>query len=111
MKLTNLKALPEQAVSHNPEIKKRVMLSPYELPHITNFSQAVFTPGQMAIAHAHDTMYEVFYIEAGEGIIRIDGEDYPLTPGTCVVVEPKERHEVLNNGQNNLVMTVLGIVE
>lgn len=110
MKLTTLNELPEQSVSHNPEIKKRVMLTPDELPNITNFSQAIFTPGQTALAHAHETMYEVFYIESGEGKIRINGEDYPLTQGTCVVVEPKEIHEVINDSQNNLVMTVLGVI-
>lgn len=110
MKLTTLNQLPEQSVSHNPEIKKRVMLTPHELPNISNFSQAIFTPGQIALAHAHETMYEVFYIESGEGTIRINGEDYPLTQGTCVIVEPKEIHEVINDSQNNLVMTVLGVI-
>lgn len=110
MKITNLNELPEKSVSHNPEIKKRVMLTPHELPNITNFSQAIFTPGQCATAHAHDTMYEIFYIESGIGIIRIDGEDFPLNKGTCVVVEPKEIHEVVNKGEDNLVMTVLGVV-
>ncbi|PSF35297.1 cupin domain-containing protein [Aphanothece hegewaldii CCALA 016] len=110
MKITTLNELPEKSVSHNPEIKKKVMLNPFEFPNITNFSQATFTPGQIAIAHAHDTMYEIFYIESGEGQIRIDGKDYPLNKGTCVVVEPGEIHEVSNLGQDNLVINVLGIV-
>lgn len=111
MKLTHLNELPEQSVSHNPEIKKRVMLTPFEFPNITNFSQAIFTPGQVASSHTHETMYEVFYIESGEGKIRINNEEYCLKQGTCVVVEPREVHEIINDGSSNLVMTVLGFVD
>ena len=60
MKITNLQNLPLQAVSHNPEIKKKVMLSKGDLPHLTNFSQASFAPGQIAKAHSHQDMSEVF---------------------------------------------------
>ena len=50
MKIINANNLPQQAVSHNPEITKKVMLSGNDLPHLTNFSQATFAPGQVAIA-------------------------------------------------------------
>jgi quercetin dioxygenase-like cupin family protein len=64
---TSLKNLPEESVSHNPEIKKKVMLRFGDLPHLTNFSQARFAPGQTAPAHAHQDMCEVFFVEAGSG--------------------------------------------
>lgn len=47
-----MKNLPEESVSHNPEIKKKVMLRYGDLPHLTNFSQARFAPGQTAPARA-----------------------------------------------------------
>ncbi len=56
---TSLNELPEQPVSHNPEIKKKVMLKLGDLPHLTNFSQARFAPGQSAPAHAHQDMSEL----------------------------------------------------
>lgn len=63
MKLTSLADVSEQGVSHNPAIRKRVLLSTGDLPHLTNFSQARFAPGQVAKAHAHQDMCEVFLLK------------------------------------------------
>ncbi|BAY11814.1 cupin domain-containing protein [Calothrix sp. NIES-2098] len=106
---TSLNDLPEESVSHNPEIKKKVMLRFGDLPHLTNFSQARFAPGQSAPAHAHQDMSEVFFVESGAGVIYIDGQAYPLLPGNCVAVEPGEVHEVVNNGTTELVLTYFGL--
>ena len=105
MKFTSLNDLPQEAVSHNPEIKKKVMLRFGDLPHLTNFSQARFAPGQVAAAHAHQDMCEVFFVESGSGFIRIDNLEYPLLPGSCVAVEVGEVHEVVNNSTDELVLT------
>lgn len=109
MKLTALNALPEETVSHNPAIKKKVMLRLGDLPHLTNFSQAWFAPGQMAAAHAHADMCEVFFVESGSGAIRIDGQEYSLSAGVCVAVEPGEVHEVCNTGTEALILTYFGL--
>ena len=47
MKITGLDQVPEEPVSHNPAIKKRVLLRSHDLPYLTNFSQAHFAPGQV----------------------------------------------------------------
>ncbi|MEO1373710.1 MAG: cupin domain-containing protein [Cyanobacteria bacterium J06635_10] len=109
MKFTSLNDLPQEAVSHNPEIKKKVMLRFGDLPHLTNFSQARFAPGQLAAAHAHQDMCEVFFVESGSGLIRIDNQEYPLLPGSCVAVEVGEVHEIVNNGTDELVLTYFGL--
>jgi quercetin dioxygenase-like cupin family protein len=109
MKLAALNALPEETVSHNPAIKKKVMLRLGDLPHLTNFSQARFAPGQIAAAHAHADMCEVFFVEAGNGVIHIDGQSYPLSAGVCVAVEPGEVHEVCNTGTEVLTLTYFGL--
>lgn len=109
MKLTGLNAVPEESVSHNPAIKKKVMLRSGDLPHLTNFSQACFAPGQVATAHAHADMCEVFFVEVGEGTICVDGQTYALAPGVCVAVEPGEVHEVRNTGTATLVLTYFGL--
>ncbi len=109
MKLTNLQNLPLQAVSHNPEIKKKVMLSMGDLPHLTNFSQASFSPGQVSAAHSHQDMCEVFFVTAGEGSIQIGDRYYSLTPGVCIAVEVEEVHEITNTGSQELVLTYFGI--
>ncbi|MGD1895895.1 MAG: cupin domain-containing protein [Phormidesmis sp.] len=109
MKVTALSQLPIESVSHNAAIKKQVMLRMGELPHLTNFSQARFQPGQVAAGHAHEDMHEVFFVEAGEGAIAIDGKTHALTPGVCVAVAPYETHEVSNTGDEELVLTYFGL--
>lgn len=109
MKIISLSNLPEEQVSHNPEIKKKVMLRHGDLPHLTNFSQSYFAPGQQAKAHAHSDMHEVFFVEAGSGVIRIDGNEYLLQPGSCIAVEPGEVHEIFNNGLTDLILTYFGL--
>lgn len=109
MKLTSLNDLPTEQVSHNPAIRKKAMLRLGELPHLTNFSQAYFAPGQVAAAHAHADMCEVFFVEAGEGVICINHEEYVLQPGTCIAVEPGETHEIRNSGSAELVLTYFGL--
>ncbi|BBD60486.1 cupin 2 domain-containing protein [Nostoc sp. HK-01] len=106
---TSLNNLPEESVSHNPDIKKKVMLRLGDLPHLTNFSQARFAPGHTAPAHTHRDMCEVFFVEAGSGIIRVDNQEYPLLPGNCIAIEPGEVHEVINNGVTELVLTYFGL--
>ena len=109
MKIAYLKQLPSQQVSHNPEIAKKVMLSSNDLPHLTNFSQAVFAPGQIASNHCHQDMSEVFFVQSGEGKICINAESFSLIPGVCVAVEAGENHEITNTGKEDLILTYFGI--
>jgi mannose-6-phosphate isomerase-like protein (cupin superfamily) len=104
-----LSEIEGEGVSHDPEIVKRVMLRNGDVPHLTNFSQARFGPGQRVTAHSHADMYEVFFVEAGRGQIIVDGAEYPLEPGRCTLVEPGEVHELLNEGPGELVLTYFGI--
>jgi len=109
MKITNLHEIPEKSVSHNPEIKKKVMLQLGDLANLTNFSQARFAPGQIAGAHAHQDMCEVFFVESGSGTIEIDGKTHDLKPGACIAVEVGEIHEIANTGSTELVLTYFGL--
>ncbi|NJM96492.1 MAG: cupin domain-containing protein [Phormidesmis sp. RL_2_1] len=109
MKLTRLNHLPIESVSHDAAIKKQVMLRMGDVPHLTNFSQARFQPGQVAQAHAHEDMHEVFFVESGEGAIAIDGIPHVLTPGVCVAIAPGETHKVSNTGNTDLVLTYFGL--
>jgi quercetin dioxygenase-like cupin family protein len=109
VKYVTLSQIPEEPVSHNPEIQKKVMLRLGELPHLTNFSQARFAPGQVAAAHTHTDMCEVFFVEAGTGVMNVNEQSYALEAGVCIVVEPGEMHEVINQGNNELVLTYFGL--
>jgi quercetin dioxygenase-like cupin family protein len=109
MKHGKLDHLPEQPVSHNPDITKRVLFKHGEIPSVTQYSQASFLPGQIAPAHAHADMYEVFLCVSGTGSIVIDGDTYELTPGHFYLCEPGEMHEIVNDGQDVLELLQLGV--
>lgn len=111
MKIVSLADVPEQGVSHNPDIRKRVMLGRGCVPHLTNFTESCLAPGQTADAHAHTGMHEVFFVASGEGRIRIGGEEHALGAGVCVAVAPGESHEITCTGAGNLVLLYFGIEE
>lgn len=109
MKHNSLNTIEETTVSHNPVIKKQVMIAPGEIPAITNFSRAVFPPGEIANAHAHNDMTEVFLIESGQGIMTVDNQDYAMNPGDCITVHPHETHELKNTGNEPLSVIYFGV--
>jgi mannose-6-phosphate isomerase-like protein (cupin superfamily) len=109
MKKMSLEQLPREGVSHDPQISKRVMLRRGDVPHLTGFSRAVLLPGQTARVHEHRDMFEVFFVESGEGVMLLDGAPQRLEPGVCVLVEPGERHEITNNGESDLVLNYFGV--
>jgi mannose-6-phosphate isomerase-like protein (cupin superfamily) len=109
LKLSSIQTAEEKQVSHNPNIKKRALVTKGEIDHVTNFSEAVFPPGEVAPAHSHPDMTEVFFIKSGQGVISVNGKPIPLEAGMCVTVEPNETHELKNTGSGNLVVMYFGI--
>lgn len=109
MKYAHLNHLPSVPVSHDPAIQKRVVLRAGELPHLTQFAQAVLQPGQCVPAHVHADMSEVFWVVAGAGEMGVGDRALALNPGTCVAVEAGESHWLVNTGAEDLVLTYFGI--
>lgn len=110
MKLTSLAQTPISKVSHNANISKRTMLAFGEFPPLTNFSQASFPPGEIAYAHHHSDMLEVFFIQSGHAVITVNGVEYDLPTGSCIAVEPNETHELRNaSDSEDMVVTYFGI--
>ena len=110
MKISSINTTEEVGVSHNSKIRKHVLISKGEIENITNFSQAVFPPGEIAYAHCHPDMTEVFFIESGHGTIKVDEKTILLEAGMCVTVEPNETHEIRNTGSIELVVTYFGVI-
>lgn len=94
MKLYSLDDTPYTPVSHDPSLKKRVLVDRGELPAIGGLSHIVLPAGAKASVHAHPEGYEVFYCVGGEAFFRIGGKDVALRQGHCLVVEPGEAHSI-----------------
>ena len=65
----------------------------------------IFKPGEIAHPeprHVHDTA-EVFIFVQGQGVIPIDGVEYPVKTGDVVVVEAGEDHHTRSSVEDPLV--------
>jgi mannose-6-phosphate isomerase-like protein (cupin superfamily) len=101
--------IPWEGVSHNPEIRKKVLIARGIIPHLNAFSQSIIAPGQKVTPHTHKDMAEIFLIQQGKGTIQVNGRELPLTQGTCIAVQPGEEHSLWNTGSDDLQITYICI--
>ncbi|MDQ6998973.1 MAG: cupin domain-containing protein [Mariprofundus sp.] len=111
MKITHLDHCAEQGLSHDAEIVKKILFHENELPASVRLSHAVFKPGQKASAHSHDDLYEIFYVISGSGLFRINGDEYQVTTGSCMRIDPGELHEVINDSHDDMIMIYFGLAQ
>jgi mannose-6-phosphate isomerase-like protein (cupin superfamily) len=75
------------------------------------FSTAKVRIRRKTEAHYHDDAHEMYRVEAGEGTLKTrhretgETEEYALSPGTEVVIEPDEIHQTRPD-EDLLVTTV-----
>ncbi|MBM97334.1 MAG: cupin [Oceanospirillaceae bacterium] len=111
MHFTTLDGIAITDVSHNASIKKQLIIPNGQIPHLTNFSRAVFPLGEVAHAHNHRDMTEVFFVESGLGEMVVNDKVIAMAPGACITIEPTEIHELRNTGETELVVLYFGIVD
>jgi mannose-6-phosphate isomerase-like protein (cupin superfamily) len=54
--------------------------------------------------HYHPRSEELYYFVAGEGRMRLDGEEAAVGAGDCVVIPPGTPHKLWNIGSAPLVL-------
>lgn len=109
MKLVHLDKIPEVGVSHNPNIKKKVILDKGYIPQLMTFGQTTIKPGQSVGQHKHDTMFEVFYIQSGKADFIVDGIKIVVKKGDVISLEPKELHSQSNPYKKPVTWFYFGI--
>jgi mannose-6-phosphate isomerase-like protein (cupin superfamily) len=92
MRLYHLNKIPYEPVSHDPELKKKVLAR--GLPCVKRLSHIVLVPGNRASLHSHPKGYEVFYFIRGAIVFEVNGKEVRLKKGDCLVVEPGEPHSI-----------------
>lgn len=108
MRLIKSTAQPLQAVSHDPDLKKRVLLGSGTVPAIAQLATASLAPKTATRRHVHRDMTEVFVVLEGTAQAQIDGCDLVLQRGDCLVVEPGEEHALFNDGAVELRLLYFG---
>ncbi|MGD2081309.1 MAG: cupin domain-containing protein [Nitrospirota bacterium] len=94
MILTSIEEAPLFPVSHDPQLKKRVLVGKGAIPHIRAISFIEMNPGDTAESHSHAGGHEVFFGLGGRIDFVVEGRDVPLAEGACLVVEPGEVHSI-----------------
>ena len=61
-------------------------------------------PGGRVRAHSHDAQVEIQICFRGMGSVVADGVRHPLVPGTMCFVGRDVRHEIVNDGEGDLVL-------
>ena len=52
--------------------------------------------------HAHENKEQVYYLVSGRGKMLIDDQQFEVTAGDAVHLAPKERHQVINDTEDDL---------
>jgi mannose-6-phosphate isomerase-like protein (cupin superfamily) len=68
-------------------------------------------PGEDLKAHSHYDMEEVFYFLEGEGVMRVEQEDYAVAPGMSFVMPARVEHYLINTGPTPMRFICFGVKE
>jgi uncharacterized cupin superfamily protein len=53
--------------------------------------------------HSHSAQWEFYHVLSGTGLVRHQGGSSPIEPGDAFLFKPGEPHQIVNNGQQDLV--------
>lgn len=109
MQIHALHDLPTVGLGPGTGIQKHMLVGAGMVPHVMQFVRADFQPGQVAPAHAHADMTELFYVESGEGTLTVNGAPHPLHPGVSFRIDPGETHEIASSAGTSLVVIYVSI--
>ncbi len=75
---------------------------------LESHSLAIIThpAGMTTVEHHHALCDEVYYVQAGAGHIRVDGELRELNEGDTVIIRPGQRHKLWADMGVDLVLVV-----
>jgi mannose-6-phosphate isomerase-like protein (cupin superfamily) len=109
MRLNRLDKLPFEPVSHDPELKKKVLAK--DVSCVEKLSHIVLVPGSRVSPHSHQKGYEVMYFVRGEALFKVKGNEVRLKKGDCLVVEPEEDHEIIDIIEETELLYFLAVKE
>jgi mannose-6-phosphate isomerase-like protein (cupin superfamily) len=101
MHLGNLDAVEPFTTKDGSEIRELAGL--VALPAAQqSLAEATVVVGGATTEHLHPTTEELYFITAGTGRMRVDGEERDVRVGDCIVIPPGAAHKLFNTGQEPL---------
>ena len=101
MDIKNLDDAPAFITKDGSEIRE---LLAYRNSAIRNQSlaEARLPAGTSTQEHYHPRAEEIYFITAGIGEMRIEGETRPVRAGDAIAIPPGKRHKLWNTGADTL---------
>jgi len=100
---------PGEAPSYWQPVPANGHADPTLFPANTGFASLAMgyqsvAPGGRVREHSHGEQIELQICFRGRGRVVVDGTSHPLTPGTACFLGYDVKHEIINEGDEDLVM-------
>jgi len=69
-----------------------------------SLAEATVPVGGETIPHYHVQAEELYFFQRGTGTLRLAGETREVRPGDCAVIPPGVEHQLVNTGEEDLVL-------
>lgn len=102
MKITHYKNI-ENLIYQGKEakgVKIRWLIGDKDNPPNFYLRMIEIEPGGSTPYHQHESEHEVYVLDGKGKLIDLNGKEYPLNEGTVVYVQPMEKHQFKNDGEN-----------
>jgi quercetin dioxygenase-like cupin family protein len=100
---------PEDGKSFWQPVPASGHADPKLTPDLTGFKglsmgYQTVAPGGRVRLHSHDAQVELQICFRGAGTVMVDGAAHPLRPGTACFLGYDTKHEIINDGAEELIM-------
>ena len=97
MDIRNLADMPAFITKDGSEIRELLAHRNSVIRH-QSLAEARIPVGSSTQEHYHPKTEEIYYITAGSGRIRIDGEMREVKVGDAIAIPPGQKHKLWNTG-------------
>jgi mannose-6-phosphate isomerase-like protein (cupin superfamily) len=101
MDIQNLRALPPFITKDGSEIRE-ILAHRNSSIRNQSLAEARVPVGCSTLEHYHGRTEEIYFITAGQGRIRIDGDYADVKTGDAIAILPGKKHKLWNTGSEVL---------
>lgn len=101
MDVKNLNDVPAFITKDGSEIRE-LLAHRNSVVRQQSLAEARLPVGGSTQEHYHVKAEEIYYITAGAGRLRIEGETRDVRPGDAIAIPPGQRHKLWNTGTETL---------
>ena len=101
MDVKHLDDVPAFTTKDGSEIRELLAHRNSAIRH-QSLAEARVPVGKSTLEHYHVKTEEIYYLTAGVGQIRIEGETRPVMRGDAIAIPPGKKHKLWNTGHEVL---------